>query len=466
MLAPDAFVRTYVGDAGRGWIVVRLGRGGRTRIDAQTRAVLALVDGGRTLEQIARAFGAERGRPARVSEVQELLRPLVQAGAVLDASSGVRPAAAQPTGLEVIRIDEAQAARLALVVAPDTHLDCDGRGGCCRLYDRLLLVTDDVGRIHQAYRPDEHTPGGLYLESAILRHRDDHQEDYYEVAVVDGACSFLAADGLCDVHKRLGATQKPVTCQSYPIRDVLFDDELHVGLGVECRCVVELSAAPSPPLEGAARELLERRRQLRLVEAVRENVSLTLGALTPRAEYRRWWEPARARQEAAADLADWAAAEAAALVGAPPRRAAGLLQALPQLADTLAEELAQEAADTARVYSARDLQRQAFAWGAQAASRLREALTYDDMGGAPPVAGEHVLARQALFTHALLRARTVAVGLVGMALRLWLAREGAPLPLPRELTPITTVEYLHRAHGTSRILDRHAEEIEATLRST
>jgi hypothetical protein len=346
-----------------------------------------------------------------------------------------------------------------VVAAPRTGLDCDGRGGCCRLYDRLMLTADDVGRIHQAYGPDEHTPGGLYRDSAVLRHRDDRQPELYELAVVDGACVFLESDARCGLHARLGAAGKPTTCRIYPLRDVLLDDQLQVGVAVECRCVIDF--ADGPPLDGAAAEVLARRRAYRSVEAVAAEVPITVERTVPRAEYRALTAAALARLEAADDLAEWAVAEAAGLLGAPPRPAARVLGALGGLLDAIEQQLDFDALDTAEIYGAADLQRQSFAWGVEAARRLVAALA--DGRTPPPARGERVLARQLLFTHGLLRARSWATGLVGLALRLWLARAADGLELARELLPVTTAEYLYRCHGLGRLVDQHAARIEELL---
>src|SRR5262249_49861168 len=151
---------------------------------ALTRRLLELCNGDRSVAEIADAAGAAVGRPLALWAAEERLAPLVAAGALVDGSAEARrpgESAGARRGLEVVELDEACA--IAVEVLPGTGFDCDGRGCCCGLYERLVLGTPDVVRIHQAYG-DELTPGGLGLESAVYRHRDDEPEAPFELAVV------------------------------------------------------------------------------------------------------------------------------------------------------------------------------------------------------------------------------------------------------------------------------------------
>jgi hypothetical protein len=115
------------------------------------------------------------------------------------------------------------------------------------------------------------------------------------------------------------------------------------------------------------------------------------------------------------------------------------------------------------VYSERDLQRQSFEWGAAVAERLKAAVAEGRTPG-PPQPGERVHVRQQVFTHNLLRARTLATGLVSLAARVFMMRAGGGVPRPASLHPVTSVEYLFRCHGIGRLWDERAEAIERLLR--
>jgi Fe-S-cluster containining protein len=448
--------------------VVRREPGCRVRIDAAQRRLLELCDGRRTVDELAEAIALDTGRPLSARGVVAALEPLVAAGAVVHGGSeAVR--AFVPRGLEVIDLDEPRFARLTTAIAPGTGFDCDGRGVCCGLYERLLLDAADVAHIRDAYGA-ELTPGGLSLEGAVHRPRDDDASGAFELAVVDGACVLLEPDRRCGVHRRLGVERKPEGCRAYPIRDVVCGDELAVGLAVECRCVIDFAAGPSIDAMAAAQR--ERRRRMRLVEAVIERVPFTLARSAPRDAYREWREAGRARLTKAADVAAWAFDEARAIARddlgalAPPTRGDFLVERAPQLAPlftAIARLFELEAANTAAVYSTRDLQPQAFAWARDAHRRLAADLARN-LTTVEPAAGERILAEQVLHAHGLLRSRTLACGLFALGLRIRLARAGSPLPLAPALLPIPTVEYLHRAQAFARLLDHHAATVESALR--
>jgi lysine-N-methylase len=473
VLAADAFLRTYLDDRGRGWVVVRREPGRRVRIDAVQRRLLTLCDGRRTVDELAEAIGLDLGRPLSPRGVAEALEPLAAAGALAHgpARDHARPMPVEPRGLEVLEVDEARLRALELDVSR-TGFDCDGRGICCGLYERLLLDDTDVANLRAAYGDDERTPSGLFLDGALHHPRDDEASGRLELAVVDGACALLEPDRRCGVHARLGIERKPDGCRSYPIRDVVCGDRLDVGLAVECRCVVDF--ASGPPIDALAHAQRERRVKLGMIEAVAEYVPFTLARTVARAEYVAWREAARARL--GDDAAAWALGEAALLArsygDSPQAPAGGILPQsitpaafVPRLGPLLGEltrffEL--EAANTAEVYSPRDLQRQAFEWARAAFVRLRDSLR----AGTVPTeraAGERLLASEVLHAHGLLRARTLATGLFALALRIWLARAGATVALADPLLPITTVEYLHRAQAFARMLERHSALIEAAL---
>jgi drug/metabolite transporter superfamily protein YnfA len=353
-----------------------------------------------------------------------------------------------------VTLDEAHAARLRPSVLG--RFACDGRGACCQLYDRLMLSAEDAGRVYAAYGED-YTPGGLLVDSAVVRERPGRE--IFGLAVVDGACVMLEPDGLCGVHKRLGPSGKPDSCRNYPLRDVLCGDELAVGLGVECRCAIDFAGGPS--IDAEAEALLARRRALGEVEAVAEAVPLLHGRSVAREAYVCWRQEAAARLEAADDVITWALDEAAQLAGGPSRTRAAWLARLGGTLEQMQGWLAGEATDTGRVYGATNLQHRLFAWGAAAVERLRAGAL-----GPQAAEGEALLARQLLHTHGLLRAPTLTVGLVLLALRLEIARASAGLPLSPALLPVSGVEYFGRVYALGARTEAVAAEIEAAAGPT
>jgi lysine-N-methylase len=429
ILAPDAFVRTYLGEGGRFWVLVRGPGRTRLRIDAETRALLDLCDGGRRSAQIARE--AQVPRLLGAIDVERKLLPLVREGVMRDLDAPPPLASTAPPreiGLELSLLDDETLARLELVPAPGVGLGCHGKGGCCRLYDRLRLDSDEVARIAAAYG-DEPTPGGLSVDSAVMRERAD--EEVFGLAVSGGGCVLLEADGACGVHRRLGADGKPSGCRAYPLRDVKCGDQLHVALAVECRCTVDFAGGDRGMLLAECDSLFARRKHTRIVEEVKPAV--TLNATVSRADYLAWRAEATARLSRSDDVLRWA------------------LAALPEVAppgdfiDPLQRWLMFESADLGRLYDSGDLQRRLLEWADAAAARLHQPH--------PPVEGERLAAEQLLFGHGFLRHADVSIALTAFALRILLARAGAALPLPPELLPMVSVEYLGRVYGLGRIFD-------------
>jgi lysine-N-methylase len=444
ILLRDAFLRLYIGDVGRRWVVVRHEQ--RMRIGALERRLLAFCDGERDFAEVALALESETGERMAAGEVRELLAQLVDEGFLVDADAAWPRANKRERGLEAVELTSDEIAALRVVVLDGAGFDCDGRGGCCRLYERLLLSAGDVARVRSAYE-GELVPGGLTVDSAIQQHRSGGD---LELAVVDGRCVLLEPDGACGLHRKLGAEGKPRGCRTYPLREVLCEDVLDVALAAECRCVVDF--ADGPPLDPLVALGLDRLALERTVLQVRAMVPMTLGHRAPRAEYVAWRRAATERLNAAPDVAGWALGEAAALLGRPPRTSSR-----EPLLDRVVDLLRRAEASTRRVYSEGDLLRQTFAWAYESATRLAAGQT-----GAP-VRGERLLARHTLHAHALLQARTLAVGLFGLGLRLELARAGAELPLPEALLPVTIVEYLHRVQSLAELIDDAAEMIETKL---
>jgi hypothetical protein len=428
VLASDAFVRTYLGEGGRFWVLVRGPGRTRVRIDAEVRALIDLCDGGRRTPQIAHEAAGRVPRLLSATQVERVLFPLIREGALIDLDAPpTKGRSARSIGLKLTLLDDETLAGLKLVPAPHIGLGCHGKGGCCFLYDRLRLDAEEAGRIAAAYG-DQLTPGGLTVESALSRERAD--EEIYGLAVSGGGCVLLDRDGFCDVHRKLGPEAKPDGCRTYPLRDVKCGDELHVGIAIECRCSIDLANGDRAPLLHEADVLFARRRRTRIVEEVADQVTLSKPAT--RDEYLAWRAEAGAKL-AGSDVLQWA------------------WTALPDVAppdewiDPLQRWLAFEAADLARLYDKNDLQRRLLAWADAAAAQIRSPH--------PAVEGERIAAEQLLFGHGFLRHSSVSVGLTSFALRLMLARAGGKVPLPPELLPIVCVEYLGRVYDLGRIID-------------
>ncbi len=461
ILASDAFLRQYISDQGRSWIVVRNLRGRRMIIDQTTRHLLELCDGDNDTVAIARLSARILSRPLSRVEVELRLAPLLEAGSVVDAANRVPGVVVldEHRGLSVQRLDDAEVAAMQLGIPAGLGFDCDGSGSCCRLYDRIGLSNEDAARIQHHYS-GQHTPGGLYPESALFLGRPGRNPLEFELAVVDGGCVLLDKDGWCDMHTRFGKDQKPRPCSIYPMRDVYCEGKLEIGVSVECRCVIKYARGPS--VEPLAQEVLARRVKSQHVESVAAIIPALADRLIKRERYLRWRSEAQARLGRTRDIAAWALAEATRVAGGDLVEGGKHLGVLLEASERVRLLLAGEVSNVAELYSEQDYQRGHLAWGEAAAARLSEALRHRRF---PPheQEGERLAAEQALNIHGALRAKSLCVGLFGLALRLWMARAGANEPHPAPLMPVSAVEYLHRAYGIGAIADSMQGEIEAAL---
>jgi hypothetical protein len=216
------------------------------------------------------------------------------------------------------------------------------------------------------------------------------------------------------------------------LRDVKCGGELHVGVAMECRCSVDFAGEDPATLLAEAEILLERRRQTRFVETVRDEVTLADQRVS-RADYLTWRAEATERLARASDVLDWAKAT---LPGALPPEA---------WIEPLQDWLSFESSDLARLYDPMDLQARLLAWAARASRQIDPS--------SPPVEGERLAAEQLLFAHGFLRSTSVSLALTSFALRLMLARAGAAVSLPAELLPLVAVEYLGRVYSLGHIFD-------------
>ncbi|MGE0785561.1 MAG: YkgJ family cysteine cluster protein [Sandaracinaceae bacterium] len=112
---------------------------------------------------------------------------------------------------------------------PDYAFVCDGRGACCEAYGSVPFTVEEAARASRTAR----APADEALRFTPYGGAADH----LAVALHDGACAFLDADGACGVHAELGARAKPIACQIYPATFV--DDGVTVRASVapECACV-------------------------------------------------------------------------------------------------------------------------------------------------------------------------------------------------------------------------------------
>ena len=206
-------------------------------IDVAAWAVLSCADGTREVEGIV-AAAARLGAQTRPEAVTELLQALAERGG-LEAG-----APAHAPDVVTIRKRPAGVLELPVAVLPGYRYVCDGSGGCCRSYGSVLLTPGDRDRARAAL--PGHRIAGLPSTRWFTPERGSAPTPLCVPVSVDGGCGFLDAQGLCEIHRRVGLEGKPRACAAFPV--VICSDgvELRVSVMPECACVLR----PVGPGEG------------------------------------------------------------------------------------------------------------------------------------------------------------------------------------------------------------------------
>ncbi|MCA9524211.1 MAG: YkgJ family cysteine cluster protein [Myxococcales bacterium] len=101
------------------------------------------------------------------------------------------------------------------VVLPDSTFECHACGTCCRSFDVGPIPEARLESIAQHEWPDAVTRGeGAFFERSSGD--DGRKPGIYFRQSAEGACVFLGADNLCEIHKRLGEEAKPWMCRAFP----------------------------------------------------------------------------------------------------------------------------------------------------------------------------------------------------------------------------------------------------------
>jgi lysine-N-methylase len=136
---------------------------------------------------------------------------------------------------EATESEETGVARdLPIAPLPDYGFACDGRGGCCRMFDTILFSELEVARARATlptsdaqFMPEHGVDGPCSVAS---RH--------------EGGCMYLARDRRCGLHAAGGAMAKPLGCRTFPVRFLDVGNEIRVLPQPACTCVFAVGEAP------------------------------------------------------------------------------------------------------------------------------------------------------------------------------------------------------------------------------
>lgn len=455
-LAEHALVRRHLVDGAEIVVIHDARSGNLVRMGTREWELVADADGTRDFDAIVLA-AARRGAYRRASEVRAVLDHLHALGLLADGIAHAPP------------LEPVDLAR-PLDVLPRFSLTCDGSGACCAMYGSVLFTPLEAARA-RALRPDV-LDAGDREERAFTPERGSLRvapDDRLAVALVDGACSYLGADGRCSLHACAGEASKPRGCRVYPATFVDDGESLRVSVGVECACILASVGREggAPLVDPAART----RGDLgpmpaSAVAVLPASIAVSLAGAAPRADFVRWSRrvAALAPSEDGAESVDvvglyWSLAEAVEASGLDEEAVARAFAA-PRAPDPIAlapwidalvarSEARVAAADAWR--AARDRSRLASAWIAAAARSLRDPHTLASALACARFRRDEVFhLRAVLHGHQLVGELPVARALRDRAVRVLLSRALPPaLPdaEPTRAHPLALVEALMRGHG-------------------
>ena len=188
-------------------------------------------------------------------------------------------ARSHPTQLRLrpVRLDDLTSPLLVGSVS----YSCDGSGGCCSQYLRVVLQPGERDALIELLTPvwDEDFP----IHEAFLD--DDGVE---ALATRDGRCVFQLPDGRCLPHSLGGPRTKPLTCRRYPLGFYACGDHWQLAQGADCACAARTSVIDANHDADAGDFLGLRHSVARVYEVPAQLVGEPGGEPVERADYLRW----------------------------------------------------------------------------------------------------------------------------------------------------------------------------------
>ena len=225
-------------------------------------------------------------------ELREFAHPLDGSAATERPVGSVTPQASEgewlPPSHDVGQFDWQEVSAEMCVLPmhlPLLKASCDASGACCALHHHLPVTLDERQRIFALMEPEWQAPEAL----DVLVHRayDSGSDPSYNIASIDGTCTFQRGDGLCELHVRGGPLAKPMPCRSFPSMLVLCGEEWHASLRPECACL-QRTAIEGTLLSSDSEAWLSLRSHQRWVASVPQQLSLCIDRQIDRADYLVW----------------------------------------------------------------------------------------------------------------------------------------------------------------------------------
>lgn len=186
-------------------------------IGAREWRVVRAMDGTRDLDGLALATGVPR------AEVEAFARQLDDLGLLASAPPEATALASPARDLPVVPL-------------PGYRFRCTGIGGCCAMAETVLFTPLEAARARAA-APEVLDAG--HDESRAFTPDRGVAAPLLAVAMVDGACAYLARDGACAVYP-----VRPHGCRTFPRWHVDVGDAIRVAPRLACACELEPGDAP------------------------------------------------------------------------------------------------------------------------------------------------------------------------------------------------------------------------------
>ena len=160
---------------------------------------------------------------------------------------------------------------MKLHLPAEQSFECTSCGRCCRASWTIAVEApaEPAIRASQAYRDrarDGFQPLTLLQERVAVARKPDN------------SCTFLDQENLCELHRELGGTHKPLVCQTYPYLLTETPDGIFVTLSYACPAVSE-GTGPKVEEQRAYLEqmLAARGDEMPQAPPVEETIEVTLG---------------------------------------------------------------------------------------------------------------------------------------------------------------------------------------------
>lgn len=139
-----------------------------------------------------------------------------------------------------------------LALARGVRFSCRQCGDCCRSFP-VRLSPEEAAR----YEARDWTELGI--QGPVVTWRREGGAAVARLARQrDGACRFLASDGLCEVHRQLGESEKPLACRLYPYVFGPGEEQKVASGHFSCSSI---AAGEGPPLQSQRKQLVKFERE-------------------------------------------------------------------------------------------------------------------------------------------------------------------------------------------------------------